>query len=150
VASWSEGVSPPPFFSCGLGGGGYGQSTVDFPSKLFCSFSSWGGLKGVSKKRVPIAPHFYPICFHKCSPPFTYLADQKGRNFILQNKTLYFRGASIVSFLLSDGPIKLTHCKKEKKKRTWEAPHLINWKVNRKGEYIDHIQYRRAPFIMHQ
>jgi hypothetical protein len=37
-----------------------------------------------------IAPHFYPIRFSKCCPPFTYLSGPKGRNSILQNRTLYF------------------------------------------------------------
>jgi hypothetical protein len=33
-----------------------------------------------------IAPHFYPICFGKCCPHFTYIAGPKGRNSILQNR----------------------------------------------------------------
>ncbi len=32
-----------------------------------------------------IAPHFYPICFGKCFPPFTYIV---GSSSILQNRTL--------------------------------------------------------------
>jgi hypothetical protein len=31
-----------------------------------------------------IAPHFYPICFGKCCPPFTYTSAPKGRNSIFQ------------------------------------------------------------------
>jgi hypothetical protein len=37
-----------------------------------------------------IAPHFYPICFGKCCPPFTYIGGPKGTNCILQNITFYF------------------------------------------------------------
>ncbi len=58
-----------------------------------------------------IAPHFYPVCFGKCCPPLTYIGGPKGRNSILQNRTLFW-GAFIISFLLSDGPIKLAHCNK--------------------------------------
>jgi len=36
-----------------------------------------------------IAPHFYPICFGKCCPPFTYRTGPKGRNFVVQNRTFY-------------------------------------------------------------
>jgi hypothetical protein len=37
-----------------------------------------------------IAPHFYPICFGKCSPPFNGIGGPKGRNSILQNRTFHF------------------------------------------------------------
>jgi len=37
-----------------------------------------------------IAPHFYPICFGKCCPRFTYIGGPKGMNSTLQNRTLYF------------------------------------------------------------
>ncbi len=37
-----------------------------------------------------IAAHFYPQCFGKCCPPFTYIAGPKRRNSICQNRTLYF------------------------------------------------------------
>ncbi len=37
-----------------------------------------------------IAAHFYPECFGKCCPPFTYIAGPKGRNSIHQNRTFYF------------------------------------------------------------
>ncbi len=58
-----------------------------------------------------IAPHFYLVWFGKCCPPFTYIGGPKGRNSILQNRTLFW-GDSIISFFLSDGPIKLAHCNK--------------------------------------
>ncbi len=29
-----------------------------------------------------IAPHFYPICFGKSCPPFTYIGGPKARNFV--------------------------------------------------------------------
>jgi len=37
-----------------------------------------------------IAPHFYPICFGKCYPPFTYIGGPKERITILQNRAFYF------------------------------------------------------------
>jgi hypothetical protein len=36
-----------------------------------------------------IAPHFCPICFGKCCPPFTYIGGHKG-NSICQSRTFYF------------------------------------------------------------
>jgi hypothetical protein len=35
-------------------------------------------------KEFSIAPHFHPICFGKCCPPFIYIAGAKGRNSILK------------------------------------------------------------------
>jgi hypothetical protein len=59
--------------------------------------------------------------FSKCCLPFTYIGGPKGKNFILQNRTFYFWGASIILFFLSDGQIgslqKNKKKKKEKKKR---------------------------------
>jgi hypothetical protein len=66
-----------------------------------------------------ITPHFYLVCFGKCCPPFTYIGGSKGRNPIHQNRTFNLGGgggASIVSFFLSDGPIKLARCQKKKSK----------------------------------
>jgi len=60
------------------------------------SFGGGGGRGGLKAKSshvpdmFPIAPHFYPICFGKCCPPFTFIAQPKGRNFILQNRRFYF------------------------------------------------------------
>jgi hypothetical protein len=41
-------------------------------------------------KEFPIAPHFYLIGFGKFCPPFIYIGGPKGRNSILQHRTLYF------------------------------------------------------------
>ncbi len=35
-----------------------------------------------------IAPHFYPICFGKCCPLFTYIDAPKGIISVLQNRTI--------------------------------------------------------------
>ncbi len=62
-----------------------------------------------------ITPHFYPICFDNCCPPFTYIGGPKGMNYILQYRTFYFGEPSQFHFKLSDGPIKLAApCKKNK------------------------------------
>ncbi len=39
-----------------------------------------------SPKKIPIAHHFYPICFGKYCPLFIYIDGLQGRNSILQNK----------------------------------------------------------------
>ncbi len=41
-------------------------------------------------EKFSIAPHFYPICFGTCSPPFTYIGGPKGLNRILQNRAFCF------------------------------------------------------------
>jgi hypothetical protein len=76
-----------------------GQCTVHFSCKLFvCLFVcfvlfcfvsplGWGRVKAKSPqvpdlflKMFPLAaPHFYPICFGKCCPPFIYIDGLKGR-----------------------------------------------------------------------
>jgi hypothetical protein len=74
-----------------------------------------------------VAPHFYPIFFGRCCPHFTCIDGPKGRNYMLQNRTSYT--SETYSFIfLGDGPIKLANCKK--KKKTWEASHLVNRRVN--------------------
>jgi hypothetical protein len=37
-----------------------------------------------------IAPRCYPICFGRCSSPFSYTCGPKGRNSMLQNRTFHF------------------------------------------------------------
>jgi hypothetical protein len=39
---------------------------------------------------LSIAPHFYPICFGKCCPSFTYIGGPKGMSSTLKNRTFYF------------------------------------------------------------
>ncbi len=59
-----------------------------------------------------IAPNFFPICFGKCCPPFTYIGAPKGINSILQNRTFYFGEPPYFHFF-SDGRIKSARCKKK-------------------------------------
>jgi hypothetical protein len=58
---------------------------------------------------------------------------QRGGILHFKMNYIQFGGAFITSFYLSDGLIKLAHCKKKKKKKNWnwEAPHLISAKQNR-------------------
>jgi hypothetical protein len=44
----------------------------------------------LSSQCVLIEPHFYPRCFGRSCPPFTYVGGPKGKNSILQNRTFYF------------------------------------------------------------
>jgi hypothetical protein len=39
-------------------------------------------------KEFPIAPHFYPICFGKCCPPFSFIGGPKGQEVLPQIKTV--------------------------------------------------------------
>ncbi len=54
-------------------------------------FPSGSPFLNVFPNMFSIAPHFYPICFGKCFPPFTHVGGRKGRNAILQNRTFYYR-----------------------------------------------------------
>jgi hypothetical protein len=80
-----------------------------------------GGIKAKSS-RIPdifpkeflVAPHFIPYVLANVVLLFTCIAKPKGRNPILQNRTLYFEGLPFFSFFWIDGPIKLTHCRKKK------------------------------------
>jgi hypothetical protein len=70
---------------------------------LICSPS-----KNLFSNMFSIAPHFDPIRFGKCCPPFRYIAGPKGRNSILQNRNFYF-GCPQSFLFLSNGQIKLAH-----------------------------------------
>jgi len=86
------------FFPCG----GWGVC----PSKEFPSSHMF-------PKKFQITPHFYPICFGKCCPPHLYKWAKGGELYTSKWNLLFWR-ASIVSFILSDGPVKLAHCKRIK------------------------------------
>jgi hypothetical protein len=40
-------------------------------------------------KEFPITPHFYPICFGKCCPAFTYIPGPKGSSSRLHKRTFH-------------------------------------------------------------
>jgi hypothetical protein len=61
-------------------------------------------------KEFPIAPHFYPICFGKCCP-HSWAKRWGTPHFKIKP---FILGTLHSLFLLSDGPIKLAHCKKKK------------------------------------
>ncbi len=82
------------FFLLSFGGGRGGQGIFSFflasqcvPTTLHSS-SQW--VPNMFPNLFFIAPHFYPICFGKCCPPFTYIGAPKGMNSILQDRTFYF------------------------------------------------------------
>jgi hypothetical protein len=60
-----------------------GQWIVDFPYKFFFGgeVRGWGFIAKISLSmffsEFPIASHFYPICFGKCYPPFTYIVGPR-------------------------------------------------------------------------
>jgi hypothetical protein len=93
--------------------------TVDFPCKFcilfFVIVFLEGGIKAKSSqvpdmfsKEFPIAPHFYPISFGKCCPH----SRAKGWGTLHFKIEPFILGNLHSLFLLSDGPIKLAHCKK--------------------------------------
>jgi hypothetical protein len=65
---------------------------------------------------LPIAPHFYPICFGKYCHPFPSISGPKEKNFkTLQNRIIKIWGVSIVLEVFGDGPIKPASCQKKNK-----------------------------------
>jgi len=95
--------------------------TVDIPCKfcilffLNCVFGGGMGVKAKSSevpdmfsKEFAIAPHFYPICFGKCCPH----SWAKGWGTLHFKIEPFILGNLHSLSLLSDGPIKLVHCKK--------------------------------------
>ncbi len=93
---------------------------------LLCSIQ----VPNVFSNMLSITPHFYPICFGNSCPPFTYIVGPKGMNSILQNRTFYFGEPPYFHFKLNDGQSNWQLIATKKKKKTWEAPHLINRKVD--------------------
>jgi hypothetical protein len=75
-------------------------------------------------KEFPITLQFSPICFGKCCTLFNYILRPKGRNFVIQNRTLHFGGAPNFFCFLNDGAIKLAHCKINKRCVTLWPSHL--------------------------
>ncbi len=81
----------------------YGR-TLDFAScgsLLRCSLwviAKSSQVPNMFPKEFSIASHFYPICFGKCCPSFTYKAGQRGGTLHFKVKPFLVWGASIVSF----------------------------------------------------
>ncbi len=87
------------FFLLSLGGG---RGRIFFHFSLVPMCSNYVTTKfSMGSQYVPQAPNlfpnifsipppFYRTCFGKCCPPFTYIGRRKGRNSILQNRTIYF------------------------------------------------------------
>jgi len=59
------------------------------PKFLTCSPKS-SQVPDMFPKEFPIAPHFYPICFGKCCPPFTYIGGQRGGTLCFKVEPFYF------------------------------------------------------------
>jgi len=58
----------------------------------------------------------------------TYIG-QRGGNSIFQNRTCYFGGASIVSFILNDGPIKFVCYQNKTKIELGRLPKMELWRL---------------------
>jgi hypothetical protein len=79
--------------------------------------------------------HFFHIssllyAFGKWCPPFTYIGGPKGRNYTVQNKAFCFGEFPLFLFFGVMGQSNWHVA--PKKKKTLEAPHLIN----RRGDYF--------------
>jgi hypothetical protein len=59
--------------------------------------------------------HINPICFAQRPPLLTYIAGPKGEALHLSIESSIL-GSLHISTFLCDGPIKLAHCQKKKKK----------------------------------
>jgi hypothetical protein len=97
---------------------------------IFPWFPMYPTLFPSSSHHVPnmfsIAPQFYPICFGKCCPPFTYIfGQQRGRTLYFKKELLDFRNLhNFICFEWWANQVGLLP--KKSKNWTWEAPHLIN------------------------
>jgi hypothetical protein len=86
----------------------------------------------VSPKVFRVAPHFNPICFAQSPPLHTNIGGPKGETLHHPIESSILGSLHKLTFFCA-GPIKLTHCKKKrKKKRVGLArhPRLINMKQN--------------------
>jgi hypothetical protein len=111
--SWREAARGFHFFSYGLGGRGRVFIKlclvwrVNYPLFTFhasFSFPPFSGGEEEQKvpqvldmfpKEFPVTTHFYPICFGKCCPPFTFIGGPKGRNWLIAIKEkLNLKGTS--------------------------------------------------------
>jgi hypothetical protein len=72
------------FFLLSLGGGAGKDFFSPLVSNVFplCSLqipNMFPQVPNVFPNMFVVATHFYPICFGKCCPPFTYIGAPKGR-----------------------------------------------------------------------
>jgi hypothetical protein len=86
-----------------------------------------------SPKVFPIAPCFNPICFAQSPPPLTYIGGPKREALHLSIESSIWE-ASIVSTFFCNRPIKLAHCKENKKPQAQPTPRT------------DHLPDQSAPF----
>jgi hypothetical protein len=105
-----------------------GQWTFDFPCKLFF----WVGRGEKQRvpmfpKKFPIVPHFYPICFGRCCPPFISTEGERGRLLYFTTEPSTLGSLQWVFFWGMDQSNRLITVKKN---WTLEAPHVLN----RRGE----------------
>jgi len=93
-----------------------------------------------------IACHFYPICFGKCCPPFTYIDEPKRwRNSILQNRTWYEKNVKV----LKDQTVCSICSKKSIPDQVWFVLHTIvncfrhNLKLELVALFFQEIYYKK-------
>jgi len=103
----------PCFFSFQVLGQGEGFFFFIFPWFPSCSHYV-PQVPNEFPNMFSIAPHFYSIMLWQMLSSFHLYTWAKGKEHCTSKLNLLW-GASIVSFFLSDGPIKLAHCNQKKK-----------------------------------
>ncbi len=110
----------------------FGWKREDFPLFPTCSLSSsqWVPiefplcslcLQSVPRRVFPIAPCFNLICFAQSPPLLTHIGGPKEEAIHLSIESSIMGNLHSFNFVFCNGPIKLAHCKKKKKKGwTWK------------------------------
>jgi hypothetical protein len=94
------------FFPFKFGGGGEGEGR-----RIFFQFSLVLNVFSYDSFKFPMGSPEVPNLFLNMLS-FHLYRWAKQEELYISNRTFYFRGASIVSFFMSDRPIKLARCKK--------------------------------------
>ncbi len=105
------------FFLLSLGVGGEeggGGFFFNFPLFLTCSLEVPIRFPLCSPRVFPIAPCFNPTRFAQSPPLLTYIGGPKGEALHFSIGSSILRSLDSFNFFC-DGPIKLAHCKKNKK-----------------------------------
>jgi hypothetical protein len=120
-----EGMLPSAFFPRCLEGIWGDFFFISFVPNMFPSGSQWVLIKFPTcfTRVFPIAPRFNPLCFAQSPPLLTYISGPKGMAPHLSIESSILGSLHGFNFFFHDGPIKLAHSKKKKKKSwTCEGP----------------------------
>jgi hypothetical protein len=105
---------------------------------LACSPKS-SQVLGMFPKEFSITPHFYPICFGKCYPPFTYIGGQKGGALYFKLEPSILGNLHRFFFFPEWWANQINPFEKNKFKWTWKAPYLMNRREEMNGFISSHL-----------